>query len=89
VVTLLFVQRKGVIARLLKSRAKPAIVNLRGIPSSVCLNFGHLVFQVGCMFEDNDISLWFTDAKCADCGALVTVPTPVDNNENNSDFDCA
>ena len=39
------------------------------------------------MFEDNDISLWFTDAKCADCGALVTVPTPVDDNENNSDFD--
>jgi hypothetical protein len=41
------------------------------------------------MFEDDDISLWFTDAKCADCGALVTVPTPVDNNENNPDFDCA
>jgi hypothetical protein len=36
------------------------------------------------MFEDNEISLWFTDAKCADCGALVTVPTPVDDNENNS-----
>jgi hypothetical protein len=83
------VQRKGVIARLLKSRAKPPlIVNLRGIPSSVCLNCGHLVFQVGCMFEDNEISLWFTDAKCADCGALVTVPTPVDDNENtfNTDF---
>ncbi len=82
-------QRKGVIARLLKSRAKPPlIVNLRGIPSSVCLNCGHLVFQVGCMFEDNEISLWFTDAKCADCGALVTVPTPVDDNENtlNTDF---
>ena len=82
-------QRKGVIARLLKSRAKPPVVNLRGIPSSVCLNCGHLVFQVGCMFEDNDISLWFTDAKCADCGALVTVPTPADDNETNTDFDCA
>ncbi len=82
-------QRKGVIARLLKSRAKPpVIVNLRGIASSVCLNCGHLVFQVGCMFEDNDISQWFTDAKCADCGALVTVPTPVDDNENNFNTDC-
>jgi hypothetical protein len=40
------------------------------------------------MFEDNDISLWFTDAKCADCGALVTVPTPVDDNENNFNTDC-
>jgi hypothetical protein len=81
------VQRKGVLARLVKRRAKPAQVNLRGIPSSVCLNCGHLVFQVGCMFEDNEISLWFTDAKCADCGALVTVPTPVDDNENNFNTD--
>jgi hypothetical protein len=40
------------------------------------------------MFEDNDISLWFTDAKCADCGALVTVPTPVDDNETNFNSDC-
>jgi len=48
------VQRKGVIARLLKSRAKPPlIVNLRGIPSSVCLNCGHLVFQVGIVVKDN------------------------------------
>jgi hypothetical protein len=40
------------------------------------------------MFEDSEISLWFTDAKCADCGALVTVPTPVDDNEDtlNPDF---
>jgi hypothetical protein len=40
------------------------------------------------MFEDNDISLWFTDAKCADCGALVTVPTPVDNDEIYFSSDC-
>jgi hypothetical protein len=30
------------------------------------------------MFEDGEISLWFVDAECALCGALVTVPTPVD-----------
>ena len=88
--TLLFVQRNGKLARLVKRRAKHAVVNLRGIASSVCLNCGHLVFQVGCMFEDNEISLWFTDAMCASCGALVTVPTPVDgNNENNFNYDCA
>jgi hypothetical protein len=40
------------------------------------------------MFEDNEISLWFTDAQCADCGALVTVPTPVDDNETNFNSDC-
>jgi hypothetical protein len=30
------------------------------------------------MFEDKTVSLYFTDAECAMCGALVTVPTPVD-----------
>jgi hypothetical protein len=30
------------------------------------------------MFEDNDIAMWFVDAECADCDALVKVPTPVD-----------
>jgi hypothetical protein len=31
------------------------------------------------MFEDYDISLWFTDGVCDDCGTLLTVPTPVDD----------
>jgi hypothetical protein len=30
------------------------------------------------MFEENEISMWFVDAECALCGALVKVPTPVD-----------
>ena len=30
------------------------------------------------MFEDGEISMWFVDAECALCGALVKVPTPVD-----------
>jgi hypothetical protein len=30
------------------------------------------------MFEDGDISMWFVNAECAECDALVTVPTPVD-----------
>jgi hypothetical protein len=33
------------------------------------------------MFEENEISLWFTDAECALCGAQVTVPTPVDGED--------
>ena len=53
--------------------------NLRGIPSNVCLACGSFVFKVGVMFdEEGDISLWFCDAQCAECDALVTVPTPVD-----------
>jgi hypothetical protein len=39
---------------------------------------GSRLFKVGCMFEDNEISMWFVDAECALCGALVKVPTPAD-----------
>lgn len=70
-------QSKGVIARLLSRARKPGKVDYRGIPTHVC-PCGSRLFKVGCMFEDREISLWFTDAECADCGALVTVPTPVD-----------
>jgi hypothetical protein len=33
------------------------------------------------MFEENEISLWFTDAECALCGAQVTVLTPMDGED--------
>ena len=61
----------------LKSRAKPTGIDLRGTPIDVCV-CGSLIFKVTCMFEDKEISLYFTDAECALCGALVTVPTLVD-----------
>lgn len=64
------------IARL-KSRARVTGIDLRGTPIEVCV-CGSLIFKVTCMFEDKEISLYFTDAECALCGALVTVPTPVD-----------
>ena len=64
------------IARL-KSRARITGIDLRGTPIEVCV-CGSLIFKVTCMFEDKEISLYFTDAECALCGALVTVPTPVD-----------
>jgi len=61
----------------LKSRAKASGIDLRGTPIEVCV-CGSLIFKVLCMFEDKTVSLYFTDAECAMCGALVTVPTPVD-----------
>ena len=64
------------IARL-KSRARVTGIDLRGTPIEVCV-CGSLIFKVTCMFENKEISLYFTDAECALCGALVTVPTPVD-----------
>jgi len=64
------------IARL-KSRARVTGIDLRGTPIEVCV-CGSLIFKVLCMFEEKTVSLYFTDAECAICGALVTVPTPVD-----------
>jgi hypothetical protein len=78
----LFVQNK-IILYLKRKRAKKQeptrSLDLRGTPTHACL-CGSLLFSVKCMFEDGEISLWFTDAECALCGALVTVPTPVDEN---------
>jgi hypothetical protein len=75
----LFVQNK-IILYLKRKRIKQQpsrSLDLRGTPTHACI-CGSLLFSVKCMFEDGEISLWFTDAECALCGALVTVPTPVD-----------
>jgi len=82
--TLLFVLNRLSIrlARLLSRAgvlAPPLGADLRSLgPVHACI-CGSMLFKVGCMFEDNDISLWFVDAECALCGALVKVPTPADD----------
>jgi hypothetical protein len=76
----LFVQNKGILHRLrqrLRKKQDSRSLDLRGTPTHACV-CGSTLFLVRCMFEDKEISLWFTDAECALCGALVTVPTPVD-----------
>jgi hypothetical protein len=69
-----------VLARLL-SRANvldSSKVDMRSLgPVHVCF-CGSRLFKVGCMFEDNDIAMWFVNGECAACGALVKVPTPAD-----------
>lgn len=53
-------------------------LDLRSLgPVHVCV-CGSRLFKVGCMFEDSDIAMWFVDAECAECDALVKVPTPAD-----------
>ena len=53
-------------------------LDLRSLgPVHVCV-CGSRLFKVGCMFEENDMAMWFVDAECAECDALVKVPTPVD-----------
>lgn len=69
-----------IVSRLKRKRKSSMLANYRGIPTHVC-PCGSRLFKVGCMFEENEISLWFTDAECALCGAQVTVPTPADGED--------
>lgn len=69
-----------IVSRLKRKQKSSTVANYRGIPTHVC-PCGSRLFRVGCMFEENKISLWFTDAECASCGAQVTVPTPADGED--------
>ena len=53
-------------------------LDARGVPTHACPNCGCRIFKVKAIFDDWDIAMWFTEGSCADCGTLVTVPTPVD-----------
>ena len=81
VCTLLFVfsiLSRGLARLQRRAVLKDSRIDLRSLgPIHVC-SCGSRLFKVGCMFEDGDISMWFVNAECAECDALVTVPTPVD-----------
>lgn len=34
--------------------------------------------------EDNEISMYFLDMECAECGTLATAPTPIDTEEEDN-----
>jgi hypothetical protein len=57
----------------LKPSNKPKF-NLRGTPIHICVS-GSKVWDVKCMFEDNQISMYFLDMSCSSCGSLATAPT--------------
>lgn len=60
----------------------PFGADLRSLgPVHVC-SCGSQVFNVMATFEDYELVWWFLDATCAECGALVRVPCPVDNPDN-------
>jgi hypothetical protein len=54
-------------------------IDFRGIPTHECPVCQCRLFRIYASFEDYDIALWGVDAECAECGALVTVPCPVDD----------
>lgn len=57
---------------------KPAPIDARGIPTNACPVCTSTVFRVLAVFDAYDIAAWYTDAECAECGALLTAPCPPD-----------
>ena len=56
-------------------------IDTRGIPSNECINCGSNMFKIVAGFDDYNISFWFTEAECANCGSPLTAPCPVDDPE--------
>lgn len=54
-------------------------LDARGVPTHACPLCGHTFFKIVAHFGDYEIDFYTLDGECDDCGALVTVPCPVDN----------
>lgn len=52
-------------------------MDLRGTPTHLC-PCGSDVWNLKVMFDNFEISSYFLDMECANCGSLATAPTPVD-----------
>jgi len=53
-------------------------IDQRGIPTHACVHCGSEVFLIYASFEDFEISAWWLDGECAECGSPLTVPCPAD-----------
>lgn len=58
-----------------------APVDVRGLPANACPLCGGRVLRLRALFDDYDIAMWFLDAECDACGALLTAPCPPDRPE--------
>ena len=56
---------------------EPTALDLRGTPTHSCI-CGSNVWYVKSVFEDYEISQYFLDMICSQCGALATAPTLID-----------
>lgn len=58
------------------AKEAPAL-DARGIPTNACPVCGGNILTVDVIFDNNyEISFYMFDAMCAQCGTLVTAPTP-------------
>lgn len=52
-------------------------MDLRGTPTHECI-CGSNVWRVGAIFQDFEISSYYLDMECMECGTYATAPTPLD-----------
>jgi hypothetical protein len=57
-------------------------MDLRGAPIGDICVCGCDVFIMLAGFVEGDIAFWFTDGECAGCGSMVTLPTPIDGDDD-------
>lgn len=55
-------------------------MDLRGTPTHIC-PCGCDEFLIQAKFEDYELSMYYLDMQCMDCGSLLTAPTPLDRQE--------
>ena len=63
---------------------KPSYENamdLRGEPTHVCV-CGSMLWNIKAMFQDYEISMYFLDMECSECGSMATAPTLPDMPED-------
>jgi hypothetical protein len=57
--------------------AEANALDLRGTPTHECI-CGSNIWSVRAIFQDFEISSYFLDMQCMECGTLATAPTPLD-----------
>lgn len=60
------------------------MIDARGIPTCVCPECNCDLLKVAVKIDpaDYEIGLYLLDGECAKCGALITIPTPMDHPDN-------
>lgn len=58
-------------------------LDMRGIPTAACPNCASTMLNINAKFdtETYEIEMYMLDCKCAECGTLLTAPTPPDQLE--------
>jgi hypothetical protein len=56
-------------------------MDIRGTPTTIC-PCGSMIWNLKAMFDGDtgNISMYFMDMECCECGTLATAPTPEDYN---------